>query len=131
MYSGSVLPDSGDNYNGVGLELVGVSGSLRFRTQPSTFDVRADSFFVGKKDIQFISGSGGNVEISSSDFHLTQGGEVTASSILLGSKSGGQFLQFVGNQLTVQGNLSVDNIRTPSTIDGSPSTALKRFFFNR
>ena len=49
MYSGSVLPDSGDNYNGVGLELVGVSGSLRFRTQPSTFDVRADSFFVGKK----------------------------------------------------------------------------------
>ena len=123
MYSGSVLPDSGDNYNGVGLELVGESGSFKFRTQPSLFDVRADSFFVGRQDIQFISGSGGNIEISSSDFHLTPGGEVTASSILLGSKSGGQFLQFVGNQLTVQGNLSVDNIRTPSTIAGSPSTA--------
>ena len=35
MYSGSVLPDSGDNYNGVGLELVGESGSFKFRTQPA------------------------------------------------------------------------------------------------
>ena len=66
IYSGSVLPDSGENYAGVGLELVAKSGSLKFRTNPSVFDVRADSFFVGKTTTQFISGSGQNIEISSS-----------------------------------------------------------------
>ena len=30
FFSGSVLPDSGDNYKGVGLELVGRSGSFKF-----------------------------------------------------------------------------------------------------
>ena len=32
IYSGSVLPNSGEDYKGVGLELVGASGSLKFRT---------------------------------------------------------------------------------------------------
>ena len=76
IYSGSVLPDSGDDYKGVGLELVGQSGSLRFRTNPSFFDVQADSFFVGKTTTQFISGSGQKIEISSSNFHLQPGGDV-------------------------------------------------------
>ena len=48
IYSGSVLPDSGDNYAGVGLELIGESGSLKFRTNPSLFEVQADALFVGK-----------------------------------------------------------------------------------
>ena len=122
IYSGSVLPDSGDNYAGVGLELIGQSGSLKFRTNPSVFDVQADSFFVGKTTTQFISGSGGAIEISSSGMHITPEGDVTASAILLGDKSGGQYLQFDAGQLTVQGNLSVDNIQTPATIGGSPST---------
>ena len=76
IYSGSVLPDSGDDYQGVGLELVGASGSLKFRTSPSLFDVQADSFFVGKTATQFISGSGEKIEISSSNFHLQPGGDV-------------------------------------------------------
>jgi len=76
IYSGSVLPGSGENYAGVGLELVGVSGSLKFRTNPSLFDVQADSFFVGKTNTQFISGSGQKIEISSSNFHLQPGGDV-------------------------------------------------------
>ena len=121
IYSGSVLPDSGDNYAGVGLELVGQSGSLKFRTNPSVFEVQADAFFVGKTTTQFISGSGGNIEISSSGLHITPEGDVTASAILLGDKGAGQFLQFDDGQLTVQGNLSVDQIFTPATIDGSPS----------
>ena len=79
IYSGSVLPNSGDNYKGVGLELVGQSGSLRFRTNPSLFDVRADSFFVGRTNSQFISGSEDKIEISSSNFHLTPQGNVTMS----------------------------------------------------
>ena len=70
MYSGSVLPNSGDNYDGVGLELVspGGSGSLRFSTNPSRFEVIAQSFFIGDYGTQFISGSEGAIEISSSGF---------------------------------------------------------------
>ena len=84
FYSGSILPSSGDNYKGVGLELVGESGSLRFGTNPSRFEVKADAFFVGRRHQdsstgigQFISGALGNVEISSSNFHLTRAGDVT------------------------------------------------------
>ena len=121
IYSGSVLPDSGDNYAGVGLELVGESGSLKFRTNPSVFEVQADAFFVGKTTTQFISGSGGAIEISSSGFHVTPEGNVTASAILLGDKANSQFLQFDDGQLTVQGNLSVDQIFTPALINGAAS----------
>ena len=76
IYSGSVLPDSGDSYAGVGLELIGVSGSLKFRTNPSVFEVIADAFYVGSSDTQFISGSSGQIEISSSNFHLSPSGDV-------------------------------------------------------
>ena len=69
----------------------------------------------------FVSGSSGRIEISSSDFHLTPVGNVTGSNILLGNKNTGQFMQFANNQLTVQGNLSVDQIFTPATINSSPS----------
>ena len=82
IYSGSVWPDSGDSYAGVGLELVGQSGSLKFRTNPSIFEVQADAFFVGRSGSQFISGSSGNIEISSSAFHLDT---VNNSMIISGS----------------------------------------------
>ena len=124
IYSGSVLPDSGEDYKGVGLELVGVSGSFKFRTSPSVFDVRADAFFVGNPDLQFISGSGSDIEISSSDFHLTPEGNVTASAILLGDKGGGNYLQFVDDTLTVVGDLSVNNLFLPALIGGATSTVL-------
>jgi hypothetical protein len=82
MWSGSVLPYSGDNYQGVGLELVANSGSyLQFRTSPSQFIVRTQTFFFGSEN-QFISGANGNIEISSSNFHLTAEGNVTASNAL-------------------------------------------------
>ena len=122
FFSGSVLPNSGDNYGGVGLELHGGkgSGSFRFRTNPSLLEIEANTFFVGSENTQFISGSGGQIEISSSDFHLTPQGQVTASAILLGSKTDGQFLQFVdGDTLTVQGSITADSIRTPSSINGA------------
>ncbi len=79
IYSGSVLPSSGDDYAGVGLELAGESGSFRFGTNPSRFEVVADTFFVGNSDSQFISGSGGIIEISSSAFHLSSSGDVFVS----------------------------------------------------
>ena len=59
--------------------MVGESGSLRFRTDPSLFEVIADSFYVGNSATQFISGSGGNIEISSSGFWLTRDGDVYIS----------------------------------------------------
>ena len=77
FYSGSVLPNSGDNYDGVGFELNdGVSGSMRFRTDTGVFDVKTPSFFLGSNN-QFISGALGNIEISSSNFHLDANGDVT------------------------------------------------------
>ena len=207
FFSGSVLPGSGDDYEGVGLELFANTESFfKFRSDPSELDVRAKSFFVGSEKTQFISASGGNIEISSSGFHLhpdgqitaskfllaggtitgdvtiqsgltvdslrtpalingiastaanasssidNQGfaafrsasiggfvispteisssglvlkssGEITGSSTLLGDKGAGQFLQFRGSTLTVQGDITANNIRTPATIDGAPSTA--------
>ena len=76
FYSGSVLPDSGDNYGGVGFELNdGVSGSFQFRTDTGVFDVKTPSFFLGSNN-QFVSGALGNIEISSSNFHLDANGDV-------------------------------------------------------
>jgi len=112
IYSGSVLPDSGDNYLGVGLELVGESGSLKFRTNPSVFDVRADSFFVGRKHQnsstgvgQFMSGSGGNIEISSSLFHL----DPINDRLIIGAGT------------TINAELSVNQLFTPAIINGNQS----------
>ena len=88
FFSGSVLTSSGDDYTGVGLELHGGKGSssFKFRSNPSVLEVKADTFFVGSETSQFISGSGGNIEISSSLFHLdpatntmTLSGSITAT----------------------------------------------------
>ncbi len=86
MYSGSVLPSAPDSYNGVGLELVRDSASFfRFHTSGSDagLQVQTDRFFLGSETAQFISGSGGNIEISSSNFRLSPEGNVTASNMLL------------------------------------------------
>jgi len=92
MWSGSVMPGTTDNYDGVGIELIGQSGSLRFRTNPSLFEVIADQFFIGSTTSQFISGAGGNLEISSSDFWLQSDGT-----------------------LIIYGSASVDSLYAPAT----------------
>ena len=87
LWSGSMILNSAaayTSYSGVGLELIGNSESyLRFATSTSTqtseIDIRAQKFFVGTPTTQFISGSGGNIEISSSNFHLTPSGDITMS----------------------------------------------------
>ena len=86
MYSGSVLPNAPDSYNGVGLELVRDSASFfRFNTDgvDAGLEIQTDRFFLGSETAQFISGSGGNIEISSSNFRLSPEGNVTASNMLL------------------------------------------------
>jgi len=107
FFSGSVLTSSGDNYDGVGMEMVANSESFfRFRTNPSELDIRTDKFFIGNETNQFISGSTGNIEISSSLFHLDPKNE----------------LLVIGTDAIINADLSVTNIRTPATIGGSPST---------
>ena len=115
IYSGSVLPDSGDNYAGVGLELVGESGSFRFSTKPSRFEVVADSFYVGSSNTQFISGSGGIIEISSSAFHLSSSGDVTISGSITATEGN------IGNWQIIDGKLSGSN----ATLDAVGSALYK------
>ena len=104
MWSGSVLSDSGDDYKGVGLELVGNSGSyLKFRTDPSELDIRADSFFVGNENAQYVSGSGGQIEISSSNFHLSASGDVNMTGTI--TATAGE----IGDWKIVDGKLSGSN----------------------
>ena len=62
--------------------------------------------------------------ISSSGFKVSADGRITGSEVLLGDKGGGNYLQFAGSTLTVQGTITADNIRTPSSIEGAPSTVL-------
>ena len=100
VYSGSIggpsapenLISSSEDYDGVGLEIIDAHDTnnprfLRFGTNPSRFEVITDEFFFGKprtqSNSQFISGSGGKIELSSSFFHLTPEGKVTGSAILL------------------------------------------------
>lgn len=62
-----------DQYPGVGMEMVsnGGSSSFFFTTHDGgNLKVITDEFFIGTANTQFISGSNGNIEISSSFFHL-------------------------------------------------------------
>jgi len=86
LWSGSALPgqtSKGQPYSGVGLELYGdVNNYFRYTTNPSELDVHTETFFFGDPTSQYISGSAGNLEISSSGFYLTADGDVTASSFI-------------------------------------------------
>ena len=130
IFSGSVLPNSGDQYAGAGLEIHdGTTGSaeryFRFRTNmgglpnsSSLFKVKTDTFFLGTSTSTFISGSDGNIEISSSKFHVQPDGDVvmndiTASSALItGSSNIGGWLigrdPDTGNQVLSGSNAVLD-----------------------
>ena len=88
LWSGSALAGStgtkgGVPYSGVGLELYGDANNyFRYSTIPSELDVHTETFFFGDPTSQYISGSNGNLEISSSGFYLTADGDVTASSFI-------------------------------------------------
>jgi len=84
MWSGSsALKIGADTYEGVGLELIANSESFfRYRSTPSEVIIRTDKFFLGNPNSIFISGSDGNIEISSSNFVLTPAGDITASNAL-------------------------------------------------
>jgi len=106
MFSGSVSKSlqTSESYEGVGIELIsgskGTGGTadkfLKFRTnaqgEAAEFIVQTDDFYLGKDrtidDAQFISGSNGNVEISSSNFHLDTDGSVTMAGTITAEAGG-------------------------------------------
>jgi hypothetical protein len=92
LWSGSALPGQTTKgnvaYSGVGLELyANTSSYFRYSTTDSEIDVRTDKFFFGNPATTFVSGANGNIEISSSGFHLTAQGNVTASSFIAVNKA--------------------------------------------
>ena len=129
IWSGSVSPggESQDNYNGAGIEIhdgnVGDNESFfKFRTDDadndnsSSFDIKTSRFFLGGTG-QFISGSLGNIEISSSNLHLTPEGNITASNFQMNSG-------VIRDTVQILGAVSANSILTPATIDGSPANVL-------
>jgi len=82
FWSGSTTV-SNQTYSGLGLELMDTSESyLKFTTADGgDLDLRAKKFYVGTPTSQFISGSSGAIEISSSNFHLTGGNVIMAGDI--------------------------------------------------
>jgi len=97
LWSGSAMPSSTTTYQGVGLELyANTDNYFRFRTDPSELIVKTQTFFLGSTSpANFISGSNGNLEISSSNFHLLPNGDLSASN---GDYSGVSSAQFFRNK---------------------------------
>lgn len=104
MWSGSNKLNVGvDNYQGVGIELVAANDEahLIFDTYNSKFDVKAKSFFVGDSGSQFISGSNGQIEISSSNFHLTPNGDLFAQGVINANSGYFKNINVIGQPVTV------------------------------
>ena len=131
IFSGSVSRSLGttEDYEGVGLEIVDAHGStdrfLKFRTNPSEFTVQTDQFFFGKEG-QFISGSNGNIIISSSNFFLgdDNGAFISGSNGNINISSSNFFLgggsAFVSGS---NGNLEISSSNFHLDDDGSVTMA--------
>lgn len=81
--SGSLGTKNAIPYSGVGLELyANTNNYFRYATNPSELDIRTQTFFLGSTTpANFISGSNGKLQISSSNFNISAEGDVTASNI--------------------------------------------------
>lgn len=133
LWSGSALPGQTTKgnvvYTGVGLELyANTSSYFRYSTTDSEIDVRTDKFFFGNPATTFVSGANGNIEISSSGFHLTAQGNVTASSFI--AQQGGVVLFDSNNEFVDGLNVGrvvyfdrAENTYTSINLTTSPQTA--------
>jgi hypothetical protein len=110
IYSGSGNLQLGEDVlTGVGMQMVGDNDDRHFiftTANGGLLDVKTDKFFIGTNDTQFISGSDGNIEISSSLFHLDP------------QKN----LLVIGADAVINADLTVNNLRTPALINGVQST---------
>lgn len=117
LFSGSALPGQTEtSYSGVGLEMVSDENNFfRYRTNPSILDVHTETFFLGNPSTQFISGSDGQLEISSSGYHITPEGNITASRFLMEGGTISSTVNILGsvttNQLFVPAGTTKTNAR--------------------
>ena len=108
---GSGLLHTTESYSGVGLEIVDAHGAtdryMRFRTNPSIFEVVTDTFFLGGT-AQFVSGSNQKIEISSSNFHLHPDGDVVMQGTIT-AEAGGTIGGFtIGSTDLTATNFTID-----------------------
>ena len=92
LYSGSVLTDVTDDYaeGGIGMDMIsGSNDFFSFHTSGPRkgVKIRTDKFFLGG-DSAFISGANGNLEITSSNFHLSSSGAVTMQGTITATAGG-------------------------------------------
>ena len=132
LFSGSILPDTPDNYTGVGLELHagGANGSLKFhaRGADSKFEVITPSFLLGKEasGFSYISGSGGKVEISSSNFHLSSSGDVSMQGTI--TATDGDVGGFIISASTLSGsNITLDSSASALFMSSDPQNYFMDF----
>ena len=92
LWSGSAMPgqtSKGVAYSGVGLELYANTESyFRYSTSDDELDIRTTKFFLGHPSSSYLSGSNGLLEISSSQYHITAEGNITASSAIFIGQNG-------------------------------------------
>ena len=130
LYSGSgVLPDSGEDYMGAGLEIHdGRSGTneryFQFKTQhgassESIFRVKTDDYMFGISGSggveSYISGADGKLEISSSNFAISNTGDVTMAGVVTATSGK------IGDWTISSGNIVGANI----TMDADSSRIYK------
>ena len=117
LFSGSALPQqTATSYQGVGLELVSNANNFfKYRTNPSILDIHTETFFLGNPSTQFISGSNGQLEISSSGYHIQPNGDITASRFLMEGGTINAGVDILGsvttNQLFVPAGTNKTNAR--------------------
>ena len=120
IYSGSVSPQisASETYQGVGLEILDAHSAtnryLKFGTNPSTFEVVTDQFFLGNAGAH-ISSSGGSLTITSSNFHLDKDGDVNMAGTV--TATAGK----IGDFDIISGKISGSNI----TMDAISSSIYK------
>ena len=133
LWSGSIGDrlTASEDYAGVGLEIVDAHTSqdryLKFRTNPSTFEVVTDQFFLGQAGSSFVSGSNGNIEIFSSGTTTLSGSnvDILTPNFYLGgddnyiSGSGGNIDIFNTGTTTLSGSAVL--IETPTFFMGGPN----------
>ena len=133
IYSGSgdlVIGD--DTLEGVGMQMIGENDDRHFifsTDAGGNLDIKTDKFFVGTVGQQFISGSDGNIEISSSNFHLQNTGTIIAKDGYIGG------MQLLSDELRSTSNLAITPSAGPtfslkSNGDISGSDALFRTIIN-
>jgi len=96
------------------------SASATLLISGSNVDIQTPSFFLGKENVQFLSGSDNKIEISSSNFHLTPEGNVTMSGTITATAG-----TIGGFEITdAQINSSNDNLILKSSGQVTASTLL-------